>query len=116
MMRDPGIVEIGEQELRELSRRISDRNIRLFAERGEIVALSRNLFERDADAFLLFDRLGVANASHAFYLGWEMMKATLALQLGKRYVQDQSLRFGLLTQEEISHLSRRRQSSEGDSQ
>ena len=40
---------------------------------------------------------------HAFYLGYEMAKAAIALQLGKQYEQDQSLNWGVLTEEEDHH-------------
>jgi len=33
--------------------------------------------------------------AHAFYLGYELAKAVTALTLGKNYVQDQALRWGL---------------------
>ncbi len=33
---------------------------------------------------------------HAFYLGFEMAKASLALLLGKQYEQDQPLQLGIL--------------------
>jgi hypothetical protein len=35
--------------------------------------------------------------SHAFYLGYELAKATTALQLEKNYEQDRALRWGFLT-------------------
>ena len=37
------------------------------------------------------------DASHAFYLGFELAKAFTALMLGKNYVQDQALTWGFLT-------------------
>ena len=43
------------------------------------------------------------DASHAFYLGYEMAKAATALTLGKDYTQDQALRWGFLTRAEESH-------------
>jgi dihydropteroate synthase len=108
MLRDPRVREHGADELHRLHRQIRDANFRLFAEGGTLTAMNHDLFEQDADAFRLFDRLGVQDPSHAFYLGWEMMKATLALQLGKRYVQDQALHWGMLTREEVSHRERRK--------
>ena len=36
----------------------------------------------------------VADPSHAFYLGYELMKAKTALTLGKIYRQDQALTVG----------------------
>ena len=50
----------------------------------------------------------VADPSHAFYLGYELMKAKTALTLGKTYRQDQALQWGFLTEPEESHLARRR--------
>ena len=44
-------------------------------------------------------QLGVEDPAHAFYLGKELMKAWLALLLGKTYVQEQPLRWGYLTPE-----------------
>jgi hypothetical protein len=45
---------------------------------------------------------------HAFYLGYEMAKAAIALQLGKQYEQDQALRWGYLTKEEDHHRIQRK--------
>ena len=103
MLRDPKIHQRSVTELRQLQERIRDPNFRLFAENGQVFAMNNTLFESDADPFHLFDRLGVEDASHAFYLGWEMMKASLAIQLGKNYIQDRALRWGFLTREEMSH-------------
>ncbi|TJW33497.1 MAG: dihydropteroate synthase, partial [Mesorhizobium sp.] len=48
------------------------------------------------DAFELFAGLGVeADGAHAFYLGAELMKAEIAWRLGKRYVQDEPLGWGV---------------------
>jgi hypothetical protein len=38
--------------------------------------------------------------AHAFYLGFELAKAKMALTLGKNYRQDNALHWGLLTIEE----------------
>lgn len=107
MLRDAKIFEHGRDALERLQRSIKDANFRLFAEEGEIVAVNRDLLERSSDPFDLFARLGVDEPSHAFYLGWEMMKASLALQLGKQYVQDEALRWGLLSVEETKHRRKR---------
>jgi len=61
-----------------------------------------------ADPFALFEDLQAAgrtavDASHAFYLGYEMAKAVTALTLGKDYRQDQALDWGHLTRPEIGH-------------
>ena len=40
---------------------------------------------------------GPDDAGHAFYLGQELTKAELALQLGKNYTQDRPLWWGYLS-------------------
>ncbi|MBY0588895.1 dihydropteroate synthase [bacterium] len=106
MLRDPRVVSMGHPLLEKMQQEVRDPNFRIFVEGEEIVAFNSNLFEKGTDPFLLFEKLGVEEPSHAFYLGWEMMKASLAIQLGKQYVQDRSLRWGYLTREEISHRDR----------
>ena len=49
----------------------------------------------------------VRDASHAFYLGYELMKAKTALTLSKTYRQDQALDWGFLTEPEVSHRARK---------
>ena len=48
------------------------------------------------------------DSSHAFYLGYELAKATTALTLGKQYRQDEALNWGFLTIPEKSAHERRR--------
>ncbi len=46
----------------------------------------------------LFPKLHVENdGGHAFYLGVELARAEIAWQLGKRYTQDQALKWGCAT-------------------
>jgi dihydropteroate synthase-like protein len=99
MLRDPKVPEMGEVALQELAERITDRNYRLFAERGELHVINGSMHLRGRDPFELFaevlkrdERL---DAAHAFYLGYELAKAATALTLGKAYQQDQELRWGL---------------------
>jgi hypothetical protein len=106
-LRDPRLAEYGAASLAELQRRIRDPNWRIFAEGGLIYALNHQHLLHDEDPFRLFDRMGVSDASHAFYLGYEMMKARTALTLGKNYRQDQALEWGYLTMPEASHRARR---------
>ena len=50
------------------------------------------------DPFALFEQLGLQqDGAHAFYMGYELAKAELARRLGKRYVQDQPLHWGIST-------------------
>jgi dihydropteroate synthase len=108
-LRDPRVVEFGAANLAELQRRVRDPNWRIFAENETIYAFNHAHFLHDRDPFVLFDQMGVSDPSHAFYLGYEMMKAKTALTLHKAYRQDQALEWGFLTEPEISHLARRKQ-------
>lgn len=114
MLRDPKVERFGPDNLAELQRRIRDPNWRIFAEDGLIYALNNTHFLSGNSPFELFDQMNVVDPGHAFYLGYEMMKARTALTLGKAYRQDQALEWGVLTEAEISHLARRRlRSAEG---
>ena len=103
MLRDPKVPRFGPEALAELARRIKDPNWRIFAEDGLLHAMNRDHFLSAADPFLLFERMGVDDPAHAFYLGVELMKAKTALNLGKAYRQDQALDWGFLTEPEVSH-------------
>lgn len=108
MLRDPRLPRSGPDDLAELQRRIKDPNWRIFAEDGMVYALNNEHLLTGTDPFLMFESMGVTDASHAFYLGWEMMKARTALTLGKAYHQDQSLTWGFLTEPEASHRLKRK--------
>jgi dihydropteroate synthase-like protein len=107
LLRDPKLHELGDEGLAELAARVTDRNYRIFAERGEIHVLNGSVYFCGADPFEVFERLAAADprldVSHAFYLGYEFAKAVTALALGKNYSQDQALRWGFLTVPERSH-------------
>jgi dihydropteroate synthase-like protein len=114
MLRDPKLREFGEEGLRELAARVSDRNFRLFAECGLLHVINAQMHLQGTDPFELFRQMMQREAvepAHAFYLGYEMAKAVTALTLGKNYVQDQALRWGFLTVPEQSH---RDQTKPGD--
>jgi len=106
-LRDPKVERFGPENLRELQRRIRDPNWRIFAEDGSIHAMNNRHLLSNPDPFLLFEEMDVVDPSHAFYLGYEMMKAKTALTLSKTYRQDQSLDWGFLTEPEVSHQSRK---------
>jgi dihydropteroate synthase-like protein len=86
-----------EAELRALQAAITDPNFRIGTTREGICVFNNRLFVTGTDIQDLFDQLGVETPSHAFYLGRELMKARLALLLGKTYIQEQPLRWGYLT-------------------
>jgi dihydropteroate synthase len=98
----------GQEVLDSLAQAIRDPNFRIFAERGAIHLVGAGLHLESRDPFALFKQLEAAgrtdvDASHAFYLGYEMAKAVTALTLDKDYRQDQALDWGHLTQPEIGH-------------
>jgi dihydropteroate synthase len=112
MLRDPKIARFGYENLAELAARIKDPNWRIFAEDGRLYAMNNTHFLCDTDPFVLFDRMGVTDPAHAFYLGYELMKARTALTLSKTYRQDQALDWGFLTEPEASHRDRQRNRAE----
>jgi dihydropteroate synthase-like protein len=96
-VKDPRILEYGEAELRELHAAVTDPNFRIFTDRDTITVFNHEIFVRGTDIQEIFSRLGVEEATHAFYLGRELMKAKLAITLGKTYRQEGALAWGYLT-------------------
>jgi dihydropteroate synthase len=114
MLRDPRVAEFGAMNLAELQRRIRDPNWRIFAEAGKIVVMNKDQIRSDPDPFVLFEQMGVIEPAHAFYLGYEMMKAKTALTLSKNYRQDRAMDWGFLTEPEQSHMDRQRERASRD--
>jgi dihydropteroate synthase-like protein len=96
-VRDPVILEYDEAELRRLHAAVTDPNFRIFTDRETITVFNSEIFVRGTDIQEIFTRLGVDEPTHAFYLGRELMKAKLAITLGKTYRQEGSLSWGYLT-------------------
>ena len=86
-----------EEELRTMQGQISDRNWRLFADADWLYAFNGDRFVRETNMYAVFEQLDVDEASHAFYLGKELMKATIARGLGKSYRQEGPLDWGILS-------------------
>jgi dihydropteroate synthase-like protein len=89
-----------EAELRELHESITDPNIRIFSDADWIYAFNAERFVKGTDINQIFDELGVDEHTHAFYLGKELMKASIARGLGKNYRQESPLDWGYLTFDE----------------
>jgi dihydropteroate synthase len=101
---DPGLLCLRERkpfvaspaEIAETAEAIRDRNFRI-----EVAADGIHVYNRDGHhvgrtAMELYPALDVAeDGAHAFYLGAELMKAQTAFELGKRYVQDEELGWGV---------------------
>jgi dihydropteroate synthase len=96
-LKDPRILAYSEAELRELMAQVRDANFRIFTDRDTITVFNNALFVRGTDIQQIFDQLGVGDASHAFYLGKELMRARVAITLGKTYRQEGQLDWGYLT-------------------
>jgi dihydropteroate synthase-like protein len=116
MLRDDVVVAPTAAEIAQLARELRDHNYRIYAAEGEVHLVSSELHLHDRDPFEVMARLQTAgpeqglpknlDASHAFYLGYEMAKAKLALTLGKNYTQDEALDWGLATEPEQRHYLR----------
>ncbi|MGN6135325.1 MAG: DUF6513 domain-containing protein [Aureliella sp.] len=113
--RDPKVNRFSDDVIDQLADAIRDANVRLLAQDGLIHLLAAGLHFQGSDPFAVFEQalsspLGERiDASHAFYLGFEMSKALTALTLDKQYEQDEALRWGYLMRSEKSHrLPRKR--------
>jgi dihydropteroate synthase len=96
-VKDPAILAFTVEELRELQRAVTDPNFRIFTDRDTITVFNAETFVRGTDIQEIFGQLGVDEPTHAFYLGRELMKAKLAITLGKTYRQEGALQWGYLT-------------------
>jgi dihydropteroate synthase-like protein len=99
-VKDEELRPYAESELRELQAQVTDPNFRIFADRDWIYVFNAEVFVKGTDFNEIFDELGVDEATHAFYLGKELMKATIARALHKNYRQESPLDWGYLTFEE----------------
>jgi dihydropteroate synthase-like protein len=96
-VKDPEVVTFAREDLAELKDRITDANFRIFADREGITVLNNERLVTGTDIQDIFSRLEVDEATHAFYLGKELARASLAVTLGKTYRQESALRWGYLT-------------------
>jgi dihydropteroate synthase len=110
-VKDPVVLTFTEDELRGLQAQITDPNFRIFADRDAITVLNHERFVRSTDITnigSIFAQLGVDEASHAFYLGKELARASLAVILGKTYRQEGALSWGYLTPPDEAKAERAR--------
>ncbi len=102
ILRDARPLEFDSDTLNQLATQIKDHNYRLFANDNKLWLMGEGKQFSDIDPFRIFDQLAATqpknlDASHSFYLGYELCKAMFAVQLGKNYVQDEALNWGHLT-------------------
>jgi dihydropteroate synthase-like protein len=83
-------------EINAIAEQVRDKNFRIETAEDGIHVYARDFHQIKRDAFEFFPDLHVAqDGAHAFYLGAELTKAEIALRLGKRYIQDEPLDFGV---------------------
>jgi dihydropteroate synthase len=86
---------VGRAEIDEIYRQIKDPSFRIMISPDGLHIFNRDGLLTGHDPFEFFPRLGVdSDGGHAFYLGVELARAQIAWQLGKRYSQDEPLRWG----------------------
>lgn len=100
----PGLLQVHDrkpftastEDIAALAAEVRDANFRIMTAEDGIHVFNGKGHAVATDAFELFAGLGVeADGAHAFYLGAELMKAEIAWRLGKRYVQDEPLAWGV---------------------
>src|SRR3954452_2214605 len=96
-IKDEDFRPYAEDELRALHEEVRDPNYRIFADADWIYVFNADRFVKGTDFNEIFDQLGVEEATHAFYLGKELMKATIARALRKNYRQESPLDWGYMT-------------------
>ena len=75
-------------------------SFRIFTDETAITVLNHERFVRSTDVAgiaAIFAQLAVDDPTHAFYLGKELARASLAVALGKTYRQEGALAWGYLT-------------------
>ena len=84
------------EEVAETAAAVRDPSFRIQLTQKGIHVFNRDGRQLATDPFELFPGLAVEDdASHAFYLGVELGRAQIAWQLGKRYLQDNELEWGV---------------------
>lgn len=84
------------EEIAATAAQVKDPNFRVQVAADGLHVYNRDGLRRAQDAFALWPQLGLeGDAAHAFYMGVELARAEIAFKLGKRYVQDQPLDWGV---------------------
>ena len=82
-------------ELKEMWSNVKDKNYRIYVNEDGIHVFNNKSFYTEKDATEFYQYLDIKNDDgHAYYLGMELAKAHIAFQLGKRYDQDEMLKWG----------------------
>ncbi|MBI1733393.1 MAG: dihydropteroate synthase [Gammaproteobacteria bacterium] len=102
---DPGLLATHEKkpfpysvaEIAEIAGEVRDPSYRVQVSADGVHVYNRDGLISGTDPFALFPNLPLLaeDAPHAFYMGVELERARIAWQLGKRYVQDEPLKWGV---------------------
>ncbi|MEP3482679.1 MAG: DUF6513 domain-containing protein [Fuerstiella sp.] len=99
MLRDARFRPPSEDSLKDLASKLTDPNFRIAAAADGLHLMNRQGHWVGSKPFEVFANALNANpnidAGHAFYLGFEMARAQMCRELGKDYIQDQPVDFGL---------------------
>lgn len=96
-LRDRKPFSASREEVERLAGEVRDRNFRIAVTDQGIHAYNRDGHHVAGDPYGLFPHLKVEDdGAHAFYLGVETARAEIALMLGKRYAQDEALKWGVI--------------------
>ncbi|GLK80699.1 DUF6513 domain-containing protein [Methylopila turkensis] len=95
-LRDRRPVASSPADVATLASEVRDRNYRIEVSDDGVHVYNRDGHHIGVDPFDHFPHLAVeGDAGHAFYLGVETARAEIAYRLGKRYAQDEALKFGV---------------------
>ncbi|MFM7164729.1 MAG: DUF6513 domain-containing protein [Planctomycetaceae bacterium] len=105
MLRDGRLRRTSQAALDQLAESLTDPNYRIFAEQGRLHLMNSDGCWSGSSGFAVFEQAllqarqqrtqAAVSAEHAFYLGYELARAEVALLLGKQYVQDAPMTFGV---------------------
>lgn len=112
---DPGLLQVHDRkpfpssrdDIAVLASTVRDVNFRIMTAPDGVHVFNARGHQIGRDAFAFFPDLDVAtDGAHAFYLGAELTKAEIAWKLGKRYVQDEPLAWGVAVPEKTEDRTR----------
>lgn len=93
------------EEIAARAREVRDPNFRVQVSREGLHVYNRDGLRLARDPFDLWPQLRLEDdAAHAYYMGVELARAQIAWQLGKRYVQDQSLDWGCAVERDDENM------------
>jgi len=94
-----------DNEISEIKSLVRDKNFRIILSNKGINVFNSEMHQIGSDPYDFYDYLKVEDdSSHAFYLGVEIARAQIALQLGKNYNQDNELEWGVASEKKEEDL------------